>query len=408
MGERKKSVIIVGASELVFPAFRIAREDLGLNIIAFDYNPDAVGMRYADVPMNVDTKDVEGAVAKAKELSASYDIQGVFTCGADVEVTVAAMAETLALPGIPLSVARDCNDKIRMHQRLDAQNFQHKARYRIITEVSQLGDAASYVGFPCVIKPIANCASRGVQRLEHGDELHAAYVLAQSFNMGEENRVLLEQSLEGSKHTVEMIAYEGETHLLSIIDTHYISPRWPCETGLNTSLLSQDKQQQAFDFAKDVARAIGIDYGAHKVDINIDASGQFSVIELTARLSGGFHCQYASPLAYGSNDIRAALKLAVGMPLDMEDIRHKWSKGSAVRAVFPEAGVIRQIEGVAEAKAMPGVAEVFIWCKPGDKVGPYHNSADRVAYVIAEGEDTMTAIANAELATKQIQITTEQ
>lgn len=404
--DRRKSVIILGGGDLVFPAYRIAREDLGLSIIAMDLNPRSPGMSYADEAVVVDIKNVTAAAMLAQELTKRHDVVGVFTCGADVEVTVAAIAEALGLPGIPLSVAMDCNDKVRMHKRLDYIGFTAKPKYRVIEDRSQLDSAISHVGMPCIVKPISNCASRGVQRLDDSSFLYEAYELAKTFNVGDDKRVLVEQALDGSKHTVEMIAYQGKTHLLSIIDTHYISPRWPCETGLNTTRLSPEMQSKAFQFATQVATAIGINFGAHKVDINFDRDGKPGLIELTARLSGGFHCQYASPLAYGSNDIRAALKLAVGMPLDMEDIRHRWQKGSAVRAVFPQPGRIKAIQGVEEARKLPGIAEIFVMRKIGDHVGPFRNSADRVAYVIASGSTTDEAILNAERAVNAIRIET--
>ncbi|MGB9711537.1 MAG: ATP-grasp domain-containing protein [Dissulfurimicrobium sp.] len=389
-------VIIVGASDLVMPAYRLARNNLGLGIIAFDYNSNAPGMKYADVAIPVSTKDMAAAVSYAQDLAKRYRIKGVFTCGADVEITVAAIAKALSLPGIPLDVARRCNDKLMMHRHLDTLGFTDKARYCIVQTKKEAMRSAPIIGFPCVIKPLDNCASRGVQRVDAPDLLPEAYDLAASFNTSKDGRVLIEECLQGTKHTIEMIAWHGQWHLLSIIDTHYISPRWPCETGLNTTQQPLATQKKMFMFASNVARLIGIDFNAHKVDVNIAPDGSIKLIELTARLSGGFHCQYASPLAFGSNDILAALKLAVGMPLDVGDIRHKYEKGSAVRAVFPKPGKVVAINGVEEAKASPGVAEVFVWCKVGDHVGPYLNSADRPAFVIASGETTEEAIANAE------------
>lgn len=401
-------IIIVGASDLVMPAYRLARNNLGLGIIAFDYNPEAPGMKYADIAIPVSTKDVATAVSSAKDLAKRHQICGVFTCGADVEVTVAAIAEALSLPGIPLDVAKRCNDKLLMHQYLDSVGFTDKARYCIVHSREEAIQSAATIGFPCIIKPLDNCASRGVQRIDSPDLLPEAYDLAASFNTSKDGRVLIEEDLQGTKHTVEMIAWHGQWHLLSIIDTHYISPRWPCETGLNTTKQSLAMQENMFIFASNVARLIGIDFNAHKIDINIAPDGSIKLIELTARLSGGFHCQYASPLAFGSNDILAALKLAIGMPLEMEDIRHKYEKGSAVRAAFPKPGRVVAINGVDEAMASPGVAEVFVWCKVGDHVGPYLNSADRPAFVIASGETTDEAIANAERAINLLDIKTIQ
>lgn len=402
----RKYIIIVGAGDLVMPAYYFARDNLGLGIIAFDYNPEAPGMRYADIPVLVSTKDVDAAVVFARDLAKQHRICGVFTCGADVEITVAAIAEALSLPGIPLDVARRCNDKLLMHRYLDSIGFSDKACYGVARHREDINRIAGKLGFPCVIKPIDNCASRGIQRVDSLEFLADAYDFAVSFNGSKGEMVLIEECLQGTKHTIEMIAWQGQRYLLSIIDTHYISPRWPCETGLNTSKQPLVMQEKMFTFASNIACLMGIDFGAHKVDVNIASDGSIKLIELTARLSGGFHCQYASPLAYGSNDILAALKLSVGMPLEMEDIRHQYEKGAAVRAVFPKPGQVVAIEGVEEAKASPGVAEVFVWCKIGDQLGPYLNSSDRPAFVIASGETTEKAIENAEHAVKLLTIQT--
>lgn len=392
----KNYVIIVGASDLVMPAYRIAREDLGLGIIAVDYNPEAPGMKYADVPVVASTKDVIAVVSALRDLHETLSITGVFTCGADVEITVATVAEALRLPGIPVEVARRCNDKLFMHQYLDSRGFSGKAKYRLAGTLEEVVASGDFVGYPCVIKPLDNCASRGVQRVQAREEMEAAYRLAVTFNGERGGEVLVEECLEGTKHTIEMMAWNNEWHLLSIIDTHYISPRWPCEIGLNTTVKPKEMQEKMFRFAEEVARMIGVDFGAHKVDINLAQDGSIKLIELTARLSGGFHCQYASPLAFGSNDIRAALKLSIGLPLDLEDIRHKFEKGAAVRAVFPKPGIIVAISGVEEARKALGVDQVFVWKDIGDSVGPYHNSADRPAFVIAGGDTTEEAVANAE------------
>jgi biotin carboxylase len=402
----KDHVIIIGGGFLTLPAYRIARDELGLGVVAFDWDPQTPGMQYADRAVEVSTKDVQGAVQAALAIASEIPIAGVFTCGADVEITVAAVAEALQLPGIAIDVARRCNDKVLMHRHLDAVGFSSKPAYAITGSVSDAMEAAASIGLPCMVKPVDNCASRGVQRVDDLAELPAAFELASRFNIDKTAGVLVEQCLLGSKHTVEMITYQGQWHLLSIIDTHYISPRWPCETGLNTTTMQPSMQARLFDFAVSAAKAIGIDHGAHKVDVNLDATGRIDLIELTARLSGGFHCQYASPLAHGSHDIRAALKLAVGQPLDLEDIRHQWERGAAVRALFPEPGRIISILGEADARRLPGVQEVFIWATVGTQIGPYHNSADRCAFVIADGSTPAEAIHNAEIAAAVIKLET--
>ncbi|MFA7431152.1 MAG: ATP-grasp domain-containing protein [Rhodospirillaceae bacterium] len=398
-------VIIIGAGPLVAPAYRLAREVLGLATIGVDRDGTALAQVGADIAAFVSTKDVEAVVAEMQRLAAAYRIVGVFTCGADVEVTVAAVAEALGLPCIPLEVARRCNDKVAMHRFLDQRGFTAKARWALVHSLEEAQRAVARIGFPCVLKPIDNCASRGVQIIADPTLLAEAFTLAAESNIGAAG-VLLEEALAGSKHTVEMIVENGQWHLLSIIDTHYISPRWPCETGLETTSLPEAEQQRAFEFAAAVARDFGIDFGCHKIDINRAADGTLTLIELTARLSGGFHCQIVSPLAFGSNDILAGLKMACGLGLDASAIAHKWQRGAAVRCAFPAPGRLMHIDTTA-AQAVPGVREVFVMRRLGDIVGPYLNSADRPAFVIAEGATTAEAIATAEAAVALLVLETE-
>ena len=294
-----------------------------------------------------------------------------------------------------------------MHRFLDSKGFTAKPKYELVVSRQDALQKAETLGYPIFAKPIDNCGSRGVQRVDDAQALEAAYDLAAHFNMNDSTQVLLEKCLEGSKHTVEMIAHKGERHLISIVDTHYISKKWPCETGLNTTRLSVNKQQEVYQFASELADIMGITSHAHKVDINLSAEGKIDLIELTARLSGGFHCQYASPLAYGTEEIQAAMELAIGHDLDVDKVCHKFEKAAAVEAVFPEPGVVKKILGLSECRDAKGVLQVFLYVGEGDKVGPYRNSTDRPAFVIAEGNNPDDAVANAKNAVANLNIMTE-
>ncbi len=403
---RPKTVVIIGASELVLPAYRIARDELGYATIAVDWNADAPGMRMADWQVVVSTKDPAAVVEAIRALGDAAAPSGVFTCGADVEVTVAQVARAFGLPGNPPEVAEICNDKIRMHEHLDACGFTGKPAYRTAADREAAVAAAKEIGLPVVLKPVSNCGSRGVQRIDRLEDVAAAFDYAAGFNIGGDELVLLERCVIGSKHTIEMIVEEGRWHLVSVADTHYLSERWPCESRLTICLLDQAEQERLFEFAVGVARHVGIEVGGHKVDINLAPDGTITLIELTARMSGGFHCQYASPLAYGTHEIRAALRLLCGDGFVAGDIRHRREGAAVVEAIFPEPGIVREIRGVEDAKACPGVEHVFLTTEVGAEVKPYRNSTDRVAFLIAGGDNVERAVERARHAARKIEIVT--
>ena len=118
---KNKKIIIIGAGLLQVPAIQIA-QDMGLYAIVFDYNKDAHGMKIADLPMVVSTRDVDGSVRAARDLSKQMEINGVITVGTDASTTVAAVANALGLPGNRFEDAYAASNKIRMRERFKKNN----------------------------------------------------------------------------------------------------------------------------------------------------------------------------------------------------------------------------------------------------------------------------------------------
>lgn len=401
----------MGGGILTIPMYKACRK-LGLKILGFEWRLDTPGTELADDLIHVNLKDIHEVKKKAKLAGERHPICGVVTCGADIEVAVAAAAETLGVPGIPLEIANTCNDKIAMRKKL-AMTGIDDTLWAEVTSVDAAVDAARHIGFPCFIKPVASCGSRGCRPVHCTSDILEWWDELVSFSLNGENRALLEEYIAGPRQTVEMVAYDSKFHLISIIDTHYFYEEpskypygpWPVETGLNTTELPIQTQRELFEYSKGVAKAIGIGWGPVKVDTTITDSG-FKTIELTARLSGGFHCQYATPIAYGTDEITAVAKLATGEPLDMDLIRHKYERSAVVQAIFPKPGKIISISGIEQALSLPGVEEVVFLRSVGDMVSVYRNSTDRVAFVIAGGDDLKEARCSAETAVSKIDIKT--
>ncbi|MDD4778692.1 MAG: ATP-grasp domain-containing protein [Fermentimonas sp.] len=376
-------IIVVGAGLLMVPTIKTARQ-MGLKVIAFDRDKSAPGFKYADVQVIVSTKDVEGCIKEAKTVSQIYNVVGVFTAGADVEVTVASVAKTLGLPGIDPRVAYICNNKTEMRRVLEAHGIPGPK----FTEVNSLTEAKSQIktwDYPLIAKAVDNCGSRGVIKVITPEDLDKVFFLAQKYSSN--GKVLIEEYLEGSKQTVEMLVYDDKFYLCSIIDTHYGYEPYTVETYHNNpSRLCLEDQKLLFSYAEKVARAVGINMGAAKVDTILTSNGPM-VIELTARLSGGFHCQYTSRLAYGTNDIKAAIDIALGNELDVSDITHKYERAAICQAIFPAPGEVINISGIKEAKEIEGIHEIFILVEKGDIITPYQSSADRVCFIIADGDN---------------------
>jgi len=375
-------IIIVGGGILTVAAIEQARS-MGLVTIVFDYNPDAPGMKLAHIPEVVSTKDPAAAAARALELHNETPISGVTTCGADVEMTVAAIADALGLSGPTPRAAHLCNHKADM-RRVLAEADVPGPRYAEIESVQEAAEAAHTVGYPLMVKPMDNCGSRGVIRVDSPADLDAAVETA--IPLSRVGTVLLETFVEGTTHTVEMMVYHGEFQLCSIIDTHHGYAPYAVELRhVNPTVRTTEQQDAMYRIAVRSCQVVGITDGPCKVDFLYSKSGP-QVMEMTARLSGGFHCQYTTPLAHGTNNIRAAIDVALGRPPKPEDVVPQQARFSASEAVFVPPGRVRSIEGVDEARAVNGVTDVIVLCEEGDTIPEYQSSADRRFFIIASGD----------------------
>lgn len=407
-----KWILILGGGILSSPMYEKCKS-MGLNILAFEWNLNAPALIHADEVMKVNLKDMDDVRRTARKANAKFSIAGVVTCGADIELAVATIAETLELPGIPVQVAMNCNNKIRMRKKLDEMGL-GDTKWAKVESVDEAVSAAQRIGYPCFLKPADNCGSRGCKRINSAEDILNWWGETVKFSLNAGQCALLEEYQDGSRQTIEMIVYEDKIHLVSIIDTHYIYEEpekypfgnWPVETGLNTTDLSRDMQDRLFAHASQVVKAMGVAFGPVKVDTTISTKG-IQTVELTARLSGGFHCQFATPLAYGTDEISAVAKMAIGEGMDLDLIRHKYDRAAVVQAKFPRPGRIVSIQGVKEAKSLPGIKEVILMRVIGDGVGPYRNSTDRVAFAIGGGETLTDARRNVNVALDTLEIVTE-
>lgn len=401
MGNMKKAVMILGAGVMQIPMLKKAKE-MGLFVIATDKNPDAVGFRYADLPLALDIKNACAHAEWALANKEKFNIAGV-VAGADVAITAASVSNALGLPGIPVDVAERSNNKSLMKERW-LQDGIPTPWAEEVTTLAEAKAALKKTGLPCMVKAIDNAASRGSRRIDSIDELEDALIDAKKHSTT--GTALIEEFVEGDEQSVELIVWNGKHYRFGIVDRHFGFQPFPIETGhTNPTALINETQEALYRVVQDAAASLGIDFGPYKADTIMTKKGPM-VLELPARLSGGFHSQYTTPLATGLEPQLMTLALATG--LEVKDEYHTPSKDrvSVCKAVFPEPGVIRSITGIEAAKALSGVEEVFMMVSVGEVIPPYRNCGHRVCYIISTGDNRQEAEANWQRAAQTVLINT--
>ncbi|MFG6428278.1 ATP-grasp domain-containing protein [Roseateles sp. LYH14W] len=397
--QQQESILIVSAGMMQIPAIKTAKA-LGLRVVATDRSADAPGFALCDEAVVLDSKDVDGHVRFALAERDRLNLRAAFA-GSDIAVTVAAVTNALGLPGIPLDVAQRSNNKGLMKERWLRDNIPTPfgAEVQTLEEARQV---LRRTGFPAIVKAVDNAASRGSMKIESDAELPQA--LEQARAASRTGTAIVEEYVVGAEQSVETIVWQGRHYHVGMADREFGYHPFHIETAhVDPSLLGSDAQRRIYDVVDAAADSLGIDFGPAKADMIMTARGPM-ILEMPARLSGGFHSQYTTPLSTGQDPIRAVMEISLGRPLDESLIRPRQHRTAVCAGIFPPPGRIRAIHGVEEARALPGIEQVIVTRKPGDAVTDYIDNGCRFCWVIGVGDDKAQALAAIERARATIRI----
>jgi biotin carboxylase len=395
-----KRVLILGGGVMQVPAIRIARGK-GWTVAVADGNPHALARDTCDRFETIDLKDKEGIAELARRLSADGGLDGVFTAGTDFSTTVAWVCERLGLPGVPYATALAATDKLLMRQRLQAAGVPGP-RFSGWSGEGDPGRAAATAGagFPLVVKPVDNMGARGVRRVSSPQDLPGACEAARAASRT--GRVIIEEYMDGPELSLDAVVYRGEITVCGVADREICFPPFFVEMGHTMpSARSARDLEGAVEVFRAGIRALGIDNGAAKGDIKLTRDGP-RIGEIAARLSGGYMSGWTYPYSSGVEVTEAALNVAVGLPPG--DLSPRWRKVSAERAFLSVPGEVEGIRGVEEARGLPGVRDVFLRVRAGDRVVFPTNNVEKCGNVITCDASRRRAVAQAEAALCRIRI----
>jgi len=387
--------IVSGGAEAV-PGVERAKE-MGLFVVVSDADPNAPAAAIADDFVLASTYDVDATVAAARNYhNNKRRLDGVVCVAADVPLTVAAVAEELGLPGLPSSVARIAMDKLAMKQRFQEQDIPIPWFSRV-SSPDHLREIIKEKGNPLVIKPVDSRGARGVVRLTTDVDPLWAFEHARQFSPT--GRVMAEEYLPGPQISTETMMIEGQGITPGFADRNYefldkFAPFIIENGGEQPSRLNKKEQAAVRRCAERAARALGIKNGIAKGDMVLTPDGA-RVIEVAARLSGGWFSTDQVPLATGVDLVGAAIRQALGRPVSREELQPVREQGVAIRYFFPPPGTLVRIEGIERWSRKPWVHRLGFFIQPGEMVERVSNHTKRAGFVITTGNDREQAVERA-------------
>lgn len=389
-----KRLLIIGASVLQLPAIKKAKE-MGLYVGVADFNPNAIGIPYADKFYNASTMDEDAVLAAAK----SFCPDGIMTLATDMPMRgVAKVSDTLGLHSISYETAVKSTDKYDMIRAFKEHNVS-SPWYFLVNKANELNELEHMLTFPCIMKPTDNAGSHGVVLAHSFDELVNNYEY--SHESSRNGSVIIEEFLDGPEVSVEVMVTDGKVNILQITDKLTTgSPHFVELSHSQPSRLSEDAQNQIRIVAEGACKAVGIDKGPAHVEMKVTERGPV-MIELGARMGGDNITTHLVPLSTGVDMVKATIDVALGVKPDIVPSIHC---GSAIRYFQVPFGTIRSIEGVEEAERIPGVIQITFTKGVGEDSTPIHCSNDRIGFVIAQADTAEAAVKVCEDAMKAINI----
>jgi biotin carboxylase len=314
-------------------------------------------------------------------------VDAVVAADTPMLVLAATVAAMMGLPHSPVDAVRAATDKAAQRQRW-AEAGVPQPSFRLVLTGDSVRQATEAVGFPCVVKAVSLSASQGVLR---ADDPAAAVEAARRIRkvLDEAERpasepLLVEEYLPGPELSIDGVLTAGDLAVTAVFDKPG-SPDGPTfeETLLvSPSRLAAGTLADAVRTAADAARSLGLSTGPVHAELRLRDRGP-AMLELAARSIGGL-CSRALSFPGGASLEEIILANALGRPVPVPAGPARPS--GVFMLPVPRSGVLRAVEGRAEALAVPGVTGLNITIPPGQRVRPLPDGDRYLGFIFAGGD----------------------
>lgn len=312
-------------------------------------------------------------------LAARGPFDGILAVGDRPACVAAQAAEHLGnLRFHPAEAARAAANKLLARERFRAYGM----RVPEFQRMSPAGSPVAEVGFPCVLKPLDSSASRGVIRANNPDEFREAAARIARMQDGD---ILVEDYIPGSEFALEGVVTAGALQTLALFDkpdplegpyfeeTIYVTPsRQPARVQL-----------QIRETAQAAVAALGLTDGPVHAEMRVNDRGVW-ILEAAARPIGGL----CSRVLRFDAPYRTLEHLLLRHALGEDVVSATLAAGShgVMMIPIPHAGVYRGVQGLEDARQLPGVEDIIITAKEGQEILPLPEGSTYLGFLYFRGE----------------------
>ena len=356
--------------------------------------------RDAAVPVRFHEEDA--SLQAIVDAARARPVAGVIAVGDRPVVLAARAAHALGLRGNPPDAAAASVNKKLARAAFAAAGLPVPWFF----EADAASDLAAdpRVRYPCVVKPIGLSGSRGVIRANTPAEFDLAIARlrallsrkdVRAIRSGLDEAILVEGFIDGREFAIEGVLTDGVFRAFAIFDkpdpldgpffeeTIYVTP----------SDLPVPTQQLVIDQVGRAARSLGLANGPVHAECRVGAHGVF-MLEIAARPIGG-HCSKVLQFSAHGESGEATLEDVLLRHAVGQDVSRYAREGRAAGVMMipiPTRGMLKRVQGIDTAAAVPGIEEVRITAKTDQLLEPLPEGASYLGFIFARGPDSGSVV----------------
>ena len=413
MKKYNKVLLILGAGVDQLPGIQKAK-DMECYTITLDGNPNAVGKQISDEFYSINIKDFQAI----KSFLKNYDIEkidGVIAYGVDIPTIIAKTADYIGVNyTIPTKSAIISEDKYESKVLMEENNISIP-KFKLVEDIENIYIFAEKNGFPLIIKPVDNSASRGITFYNNVTEIEKAYYYALEFSKNK--KIIVESYLSGNQISSETLVIDGEIFHLGFLDRNYdknemFYPNIIEDGGDMPSVYIKNTHiKQLTKFYEVIAKKLDIKNGVIKGDLVIH-DGQLYIIEFALRLSGGNFSTICIPNSSHHDIIKYATMIHLNLPIDKIELNNeKKNDFISMRYKFLEESNIKpnqKVKDIFSKASIDNIIYTNIHYGKGSVIpDKTTDHSKRLGFVIAKGNSRKDAILNANNYLKELEFIVE-
>ncbi|MBZ5563276.1 MAG: ATP-grasp domain-containing protein [Acidobacteriia bacterium] len=382
-------------------AFVEAAQRLGAAVVFGTDRCHALADPWRDGALPLRFENPEAAAEEVRKYARKNSLEAIVALGDRPTLTAARACQALGLPSHPPEASDACRDKSRSRPCLREAGLRVPGFIRLPLDV-ELAEAASAtawrVGCPCVVKPLALSASRGVIRANDMGQFLVAFERLRRLLHNPDVQVLREETsqfiqaetyIEGKEIAVEGLVDRGRTRILAIFDKPdpLVGPFFEETIYVTPSRLAANLQAEIAQVLERAVNALGLHHGPFHAELRLNAQGIW-ILEVAARSIGGLCARTLRFISPDCSETISLEELIIRLALG-DDISgfHREDRAAGVMMIpVPGTGIFQEVEGIEQARQTPGVEDIIITVKSGEKLVPLPEGSSYPGFIFARAD----------------------